>query len=270
MKRNILAIALPLLLMGIATNLQAQEDRNHSIIWSATHGLEYEVKAGINIGGTAPLPLPKEIRSINSYSPNTCFAIEGNVIKWLDKKEKWGIILGLRVETKGMETKARVKNYGMEIIGITQNPDGSTDYRKTKGNWTGMVQTKYSGSFFSIPLLAAYKVSQRVRLQAGPYFSFATSNTFDGYVYEGYLRENGPTGNKVQFKGDSTAPYDFSDDLRKFQWGIQAGVNWRAFKHLTVSGDLTWGLNDIFKKDFKTITFPMYPIYLNIGFGYAF
>lgn len=29
-------------------------------------------------------------------------------------------------------------------------------------------------------------------------------------------------------------------------------------------------LNDIFKNDFNTITFAMYPIYLNIGFGYAF
>ena len=34
--------------------------------------------------------------------------------------------------------------------------------------------------------------------------------------------------------------------------------------------DLTWGLNDIFKKDFDTISFAMYPIYLNVGFGYAF
>lgn len=269
MKKNIFIAVLTLLLYTTG-NLQAQEDRSHSVIWSATRGLEYEVKAGINIGGTSPLPLPEEIRAIDSYSPNACFAIEGNVIKWLGKEEKWGIILGLRVETKGMETKARVKNYGMEIIGISQNPDGSTDYRKTKGNWTGMVQTKYSGSFFSIPLLVAYKLSSRVRLQAGPYISFATNNTFEGYVYEGYLRENNPTGNKVQFDGDSTAPYDFSDDLRNVQWGIQAGVNWKAFKHLTVSGDLTWGLNDIFKKRFNTITFAMYPIYLNIGFGYAF
>jgi len=30
------------------------------------------------------------------------------------------------------------------------------------------------------------------------------------------------------------------------------------------------GLNDIFKKDFDTIAFAMYPIYLNVGFGYAF
>ena len=48
------------------------------------------------------------------------------------------------------------------------------------------------------------------------------------------------------------------------------GGEWRAFKHLNVYADLTWGLNDIFKKDFDTISFAMYPIYLNVGFGYAF
>jgi hypothetical protein len=29
-------------------------------------------------------------------------------------------------------------------------------------------------------------------------------------------------------------------------------------------------VNDIFKKDFDTITFSMYPIYLNVGFAYLF
>lgn len=51
---------------------------------------------------------------------------------------------------------------------------------------------------------------------------------------------------------------------------MQLGGEWKAFKHLNVYADLSWGLNDIFKKDFKTITFAMYPIYLNLGFGYAF
>ena len=43
-----------------------------------------------------------------------------------------------------------------------------------------------------------------------------------------------------------------------------------TLSYLNVYADLTWGLNDIFQKDFDTITFAMYPIYLNVGFGYAF
>lgn len=260
MKRTIAITALALLLGS--GSLRAQEDRTPGIIRSALMGLEYEVKAGVNIGGTSPLPLPEEIRRIDSYSPTFCFALEGDVVKWLGVKKRWGVVLGLRLETKGMQTGARTKNYGMEIIG-----DGG---ERLKGNWTGMVRTKYRGTFLSVPLLAAYEVNPRLRLQLGPYMSFMTDGDFSGHVYDGYLRENDPTGNKVVFEGEKRATYDFSDDLRTVQWGVQAGVNWKAFRHLTLSADLLWGLNDIFKKEFKTVTFDMYPIYLNIGFGYAF
>ena len=261
-KRNTIIGILVLLLTGIANTLQAQEDRNRGIIQSALYGLEYEVRAGINIGGASPLPLPREIRSLDSYAPNINFSIEGNIIKWLGKQERWGFILGLRVESKGMEAEATTKNYSMEIIG-----DGG---ERMSGNWTGRVKTKFRASYFTVPVLAAWKVNDRLRLSAGPYVSFRTSGDFSGHVFDGYLREGDPTGNKVVFEGESVAPYDFSDELRKFQWGVQAGVTWRAFKHLNVHADLQWGLNDIFQKDFDTITFAMYPVYLNVGFGYAF
>ena len=85
-KRNTIIGILVLLLTGIANTLQAQEDRNRGIIQSALYGLEYEVRAGINIGGASPLPLPREIRSLDSYAPNINFSIEGNIIKWLGKQ----------------------------------------------------------------------------------------------------------------------------------------------------------------------------------------
>ena len=260
MKKNILLFCL--IIVCAISQSQAQEDRNHGIIWSALHGLEYEVRAGINIGGATPLPLPEEIRALTGYSPNVNLSLEGQITKWLGKEKEWGIILGLRLENKGMEAKARVKNYGMEIIG-----DGG---ERLSGNWTGRVKTKFRASYFSIPVLAAYQLSKRVKLSAGPYISFKTSGDCNGYVSDGYLRKGDPTGTKVEFKDENTAPYDFSDNLQSFQWGVQTGVNWKAFKRLTVHGDIIWGLSDIFNKDFKTITFNMYPIYLNAGFGYAF
>lgn len=243
-------------------NAYAQKNQNQTLINAALHGWEYEIKAGISIGGTAPLPLPVEIRSIDSYNPTLALLIEGNAIRWMGKEKKWGVITGARLETKNMITKATVKNYGMEIIG--------NDGNRLKGNWTGGVQTKVRNAYITVPVLGAYKINSRFRVKAGLYASYLMDKEFSGYVYEGYLRENNPTGQKVNFSDGAIATYDFSEDLRKFAWGAQAGVDWRAFKHLNVFADLTWGLNDIFKKDFKTITFSMYPIYLNVGFGYAF
>ena len=78
-----------------------QKDQNWAIINSALKGLEYEVKAGLLIGGTTPLPLPAEIRNITSYNPTLLIAIEGNITKWFDKEKKWGMTIGLRLDNKG-------------------------------------------------------------------------------------------------------------------------------------------------------------------------
>lgn len=83
------------------------------------------------------------------------------------------MMIGLRLENKGMETKATVKNYSMEIIG--------SGGEKLKGNWTGGVQTA-ENSYFSIPVVALYQLNNRVSFSAGPFVSFATNRNFSGYI----------------------------------------------------------------------------------------
>lgn len=224
-------------------------------------GLEFEVNAGTNIGGASPLPLPDEIRHIDSYSPDLNLQIGATVTKWFGPQEKWGISAGARVETKGMKTRATVKNYGMEIL---------DNGKKLSGRWTGKVQTKYHSQQLVVPITAVYRANKRLKVNLGPFLSFAFSNEFDGYVYDGYLREGDPTGDKYVFQDDARASYDFGEDLRHFQWGLQGGVSWLAYKHLHVNANLTWGCNSVFNSSFKTVSFNLYPIYLNVGFGYLF
>lgn len=240
----------------------AQEDTNQGIRWSSSHGLEYEMKAGLGIGGTSPLPLPHEIRSIDNYSPGLNFSLEGNAVKWFDSSKHWGIKVGLRLENKSMNTRAKVKNYGMEIF----NDNGG----QLSGLWTGGVKTKVHNSYITFPVLLTYCQNHRWNFSLGAYFSYLLSGDFSGDVYEGHLRTPDETGSRVDFQGSNRATYDFSSDLRRFQWGWQAGAEWKAFRHLNVFGDLTWGMNNIFKSDFKTVTFNLYPIYLTFGFAYTF
>ena len=237
-----------------------QSDRPGDIYKSVILGLEYEVNAGVNIGGASPMPLPAEIRQINSYSPHLNLQIGTTVTKWFGQDKKWGVASGFRFETKGMETNANVKNYGMEII---------QDGKKLSGKWTGKVQTKYHTQQLTIPITAVYRINDRWKLNFGPYLAYAFSNEFDGYVHDGYLREGDPTGNKVSFEDDAKATYDFGSELRKFQWGLQLGGSWHVLKRLSVNANLTWGLNDIFVRSFKTVSFNMYPIYLNVEIGRA-
>ena len=138
----------------------AQNERNKALIYSYLHGWEYSIKAGLSIGGTSPLPLPKEIRNIDSYSPNIAIAIEGNATKWFGNDKKWGMTAGIRLENKTMTTEATVKNYGMKII--------NTNGGELQGLWTGGVKTKVKNSYLTIPVLANYKISDRWKVSLGP------------------------------------------------------------------------------------------------------
>lgn len=262
MKKHSLYTLLAACLALTSLSARAQQERNKALEQSTLMGVEYELKAGFGIGGTSPLPLPSEIRSIDSYNPGMGFSLEGNVKKWLGENKQWGVSAGIRLDNKNMTTKATVKNYSMEIIG-----DGG---EKIKGVWTGGVKTNVRNSYLTLPVLAIYKISPRFNVKAGPYVSYLLGGEFGGNVYEGYLRKDNPTGPKVVFTDGQIATYDFSNELRKFQWGAQVGGEWRAFEHLNVFADLTWGLNGIFNKSFDTVAFAMYPIYMNIGFGYLF
>ena len=118
-------IIVVLLFVSIFT-AQAQEERNQGIIWSYLHGWEYGIKAGFNIGGTSPLPLPKEIRKIDSYAPGIAISIEGNATKWFDPK--WGMTVGVRLENKNMTNrsyrkKLRYENYQYQWWRITRIMD---------------------------------------------------------------------------------------------------------------------------------------------------
>lgn len=252
---------LALLFAAIATNIQAQQERDQNIINSEKNGWEYEVRAGINIGGATPIPLPVEIRSIDSYNPKFAGSIEGVVTHWFDTQKQWGMSAGLRLENKGMETGATVKNYSTEII---------NDGNRVAGYWTGYVKTKYSNTLLTLPVMANYRFNSRWKVRAGLFASLRLDGDFSGHVSDGYLRQGNPTGEKIIFNDGKTATYDFTNDLRRWQWGAQIGGTWRAYKHFSINADFTWAFSDIFKGDFKTVTFNMYPVYLNVGFGYQF
>jgi hypothetical protein len=222
---------------------------------------EFQIRAGFSIGGSAPIPFPDGITKIEGYNPTLALGLEANVSKWLDNNRKWALRAALRVEGKGMKTEAQVTDYYTEVIYGGQ---------KIAGNFTGMVQTTVKNSYFTIPVQLVYDITEKWNLYGGLYFSTLIEKNFSGYVYDGYLREGDATGERIIFEGDTKGPYDFSDDLRVFQWGVMAGGEWSLQKHLLLFGELTWGLNDLFQSDFESVTFSMYSIYLNIGFGYRF
>ena len=222
------------------------------------------VRAGYTIGGTSPIPLPNEIRSINAFSPKGGGTVGLDAYKMFSKR--WGVALGVRLFYEGFHTSADVKNYKMSL---TQ--EGNT----MSGYFTGRDITNTSMFGVTLPLLATFRISPRWNVSVGPYFSAYFKRTFEGEVYDnkegiGYLRVDTPTGEKVNMDRSNPATYDFKEDMRNWNGGLEFTFDWKAMKHMNVFATLDWGMASVFDKSFEAVDFKMYPIYATLGVAYRY
>ncbi|MBR3977834.1 MAG: PorT family protein [Bacteroidaceae bacterium] len=260
MKRTFIAFLIAIAAISVSAQTKKEvSDTDKNLISAALKGWHIRLSAGYNIGGTAPLPLPREIRGIESYNPGLNLAIEGTVEKKFGKGN-WGLRWGVRLDTKGMTTKAETKNYHMEAW----DTEGSG---QIIGAFTGKVKTSVKNTYVTVPVLAVYNINKRWNVSAGAYASYLLDGEFTGSAYDGYIRDQNPTGEKAEV---TRAEYDFSNDMRKFNWGLQAGGEYKAYKHLAVFANLQWAMNGIFPSDYGSVTFELYPIYGTLGFTYLF
>ena len=204
--------------------------------------LQLKARAGYNIGGTTPVPLPATIRSLDGYSLTPSFMVGADAV--LPLTRQWGIMTGLRFENKGMKGDVTTKAYFMEVVKGDQ---------KMAGLFTGHVEQEVRQWMLTVPVQATLTLSRKVMLKGGPYVSFLLDKGFSGIASDGYLRKD---------------TYDFDDDMRSVQFGVGLGIDWQVYKRLGVSADLNWGLTGIFPGDFKTVEQTLYPIYGTIGVFY--
>lgn len=249
MKKIIIAT----LLATLTTPLFAQQQQG------GNDTIRINARAGYSIGGTMPIGLPASIRHINSYTLMPSFQIGIDAEKML--RDNFGVMVGLRFENKGMQEDAQVKNYHMEMV---------RGVERLEGQFTGDVKTKVTQWMITIPLLATWHPADNVRLKFGPYCSYLLSSDFSGYAHNGYLRVNNPTGAKVNIgeKAGERGDYNFSDDMRKLQLGLQLGCDWFFTKDVGAYADLNWGITGVHKSSFKTIEQTLYPVYATLGVTY--
>ena len=178
--------------------------------------LQLKARAGYNIGGTMPIPLPETIRSIDSYSLTPSFMVGLDAM--LPLTQQWGIMTGLRFENKGMKGDVTTKAYFMEVVKGDQ---------KMSGLFTGRVEQEVKQWMLTVPVQATFTLSHRVMLKGGPYVSFLLSKGFSGIASDGYLRKDSPTGPKILMgnREGEWATYDFDNDMRSVQFGVGIGVD---------------------------------------------
>lgn len=235
--------------------------------WGPTRGMKGAgvlVRAGYTFGGTTPLPLPNEIRAINEFSPKGGATIGVDIYKMFGKR--WGASMGWHFFYEGFHTSADVKNYKMSLT-----MDGNT----MSGYFTGTDVTNTDMWGMTIPILATLRMSPRWNFSFGPYFSTYFKRNFSGLGYDndkgvGYLRVDDPTGEKIYMDRTNAATYDFTDNMRTWNAGIEFGFDWKACKHMNVFAKVDWGLTNIWEKDFDAVAFKMYPVFATFGLAYRY
>jgi hypothetical protein len=217
-------------------------------------GWDFRINGGFNIGGTSPLPLPAEIRSVSFSPPALSPHAALEVIRRLN--DRWGISAQLTLDYKGFEVEDRAKNLYTEI---------EMNDEKYTGNFTGKNTTQIHNSFFTLPITATYRINGRWEVQAGMYAGYLYSANFKGYASDGYIRQGSPVGEKTIV---DHASFDFSDRQRPFDYGLLVAGEWSFSRRFAARGQIAWGLNPAFPSDFTGIPFKIYHIYGTLGLSY--
>lgn len=247
------------LILGILTSttpLFAQDNGNGQTNTSTFKPvLEHRILAGFNFGGTAPVGLPNTIRKINSYRPEFSPSL-GYELSYR-ATVKWGASIAVKLDYKGMATKDEVQYFPTIIT--------TSDGGRFEGDFTGKNQTTVRNAYVSFPISTVYTPGNRWRFNLGGYVAWLFSSNFYGTVSDGYIRNGGSLGEKVNI---TSATFDFGTEVRSFDAGLQGGAAYRVGKKLSINGNLNWGLRPVFPEDFKGMDFPLYNIYLTLGVTY--
>lgn len=258
--KQLFTFIIGMLMCGVAAQAASPEKYDK---WGThnSNGTQVRLNLGYAVGGTTPLPLPAEIRSINRFMPYGGGNLGVDATRMFGNyKKRVGISGGLHGFVHGMKTGAEVKGYYM---GLRMGNDAMEGY------FTGVDETNVRLMGLTMPVKLVWRANHRWTIEAGPYLQLFLKKEFEGRVYDGYLRKDTPTGEKVDISGGAEANYDFSSDMRPANYGVEMTFDWKATRHVSLYGTVDWGMNGIFNHDFKTVAFKMYSVYANIGVAYS-
>lgn len=225
---------------------------------SRLDSLRIGIRIGYEVGGTLPTHLDNKIRHINNFDPGFNYSLGAEVS--LPVGGRWFIHSGLRYELGSMDVDSRVKNYDIEVVRGDESLDGI---------FNGNVRIMSAQRRFTFPLQAGFALSDKVSLRGGLFIGVLTHKRFWGWAYDGYLREGSPVGPKIEMGREpgERGDFDFGEDMRYCQWGIDAGADWQFHKRWGLFAELTYGLNGLFHSGFHSVQ-PLHPMYGILGFSY--
>jgi hypothetical protein len=248
LKYNVTIISLTALMLSGSISAQDND----------TKTFDLSFLLGFNIGATAPVPIPAEVRKIDSYGPKFNPQLGFNLIYNLNSS--WGVGAGLVLDWKGMRVADHVKYMYTSVI-LTEGSEKLTGY------FVGKNMTNVDMTYLTVPVYGTYRFNEKWQVKLGIYAAKTLSSHFDGWVNDGYIRIETPAGLKQEITGEG-ATFDFGDDSRDYDFGILGGGEFRFNNRLGFYANLTWGVVPYFYSGSNPIRFTFYNIYGTLGITY--
>ncbi len=135
-----------------------------------------------------PVPIPEEVRKIESYNPKINPHVGVGTIYYLT--EKWGIGTELSVGSKGMRVTDEVKYMRTRVLVSKPGEEEKT----VEGYFVGKNMTNVSLYYLTLSVSGIYSITPKWEVKAGIYASGIGKTKFTGNVSDGYLREGTPNG----------------------------------------------------------------------------
>lgn len=171
--------------------------------------------------------------------------------------ERWSVGLDLVYSNYSSTFSAPLVDqpYFDRVVVIGEN--GSQAVLEVETVFNGQSSGKFSNSYLQLPLVACWSAATDLRVIGGPYVGYLVSTGT-------YATGVGTVGIRPEVV---TKDMVFTEKMRQWDLGIQAGVQWSVLRDVFVDGRCTYGLNSIFDPSYKTIPYPVQNLFVTVSVG---
>jgi hypothetical protein len=224
------------------------------LLWSQANIYSQTINYGVTGGLTAGTPY-------------------GNAEEGATGKPGKGTMFGFFLKYK-LSDRVRIQSelfYSYKGASFETPISGDTTYQQVILGTTYYIPTSYSGrvkgifgnQYFDLPVLLTIKLNKRFYFLIGPQLS---------YLYKG--KNKGKADLKIgddpnnPYTTVTDEPFDQSDQINRWDYGIAGGFNYEANKRLNFNLKMTSGLRSIYKDSYTLTNGTVRNVYMQCSLDY--
>lgn len=211
--------------------------------------LQWGISAGLNIGATAPLPIPSAVTKVYAWYPNLNPSAKLWGLYRFDNSRLWAISFALEAERKSFSATTQLTNLEISFPGSD-----------AVGIFSGNQNVSIHNTYLTLPLGINYSLlKHRLQLRLEGYASVLMSAGFKVKLDGDGTIDNEP------FAPDEIKSFDFEDQIRRYDLGLRFGAKYYFTQRIGAEVQLSYGFTPATKHSFRD----MLPHGLHNIYGYA-